>query len=237
MTIVAEILKMVDHSLLSPTLTDEQLSEGCQTALQYHTASVCVKPYHVARAAEVLKSTDVLVGAVIGFPHGNSTIAIKAAETRQVIEDGAVEVDMVVNIGKVLSQDWDYVDREIGTIRTVTKSAGVVLKVIFENDLLPGDDYKIKLCELCNKHRVDFIKTSTGYNYVKGQDGRYSYEGATIHDLMLMRKHSDPEVQVKAAGNSGSLDIVLKLREIGVTRTGTGQTAELYQAAVERFKE
>lgn len=235
MTIVSEILKMVDHSLLSPTLTDEQLREGCQTALKYHTASVCVKPYHTAMAAEYLKATDVLVGAVIGFPHGNSTIAIKAAETRQVIADGAAEVDMVINIGKVLSQDWNYVDREIGTIRNLTKSGGIVLKVIFENDLLPGDLYKIKLCELCSKHRVDFVKTSTGYNYVKGADGKYTYEGATIDDLILMRKYSAPNVQVKAAGHSGSLDIVLKLREIGVTRTGTGQTAELYKAAVERF--
>ena len=235
MNIVQEILKMVDHSLLSPSLTDEQLEGGCAVAAQYHTASVCVKPYHVRQAAEYLKSTDVLVGAVIGFPHGNSSIAIKAAETEQVIADGAVEVDMVVNIGKVLSEDWDYIDKEIGTIRKITKNAGAALKVIFENDLLPDDHYKIKLCELCSKHCVDFVKTSTGYNYIKGPDGKYSYQGATMHDLKLMREHSAPEVQVKAAGNSGSLKIVLKLREIGVTRTGTGKTATLYKNAVEKF--
>jgi deoxyribose-phosphate aldolase len=232
---VQEILKMVDHSLLSPSLTDEQLKEGCAVAAQYHTASVCVKPYHVRQAAEYLKSTDVLVGAVIGFPHGNSSIAIKAAETEQVIADGAVEVDMVINIGKVLSEDWDYVDKEIETIRKITKNAGAALKVIFENDLLPDDQYKIKLCEICSNHSVDFVKTSTGYNYIKGPDGKYSYQGATMHDLKLMREHSAPEVQVKAAGNSGSLEIVLKLREIGVTRTGTGKTAELYKNAVDKF--
>ena len=232
---VQEILKMVDHSLLSPSLTDEQLKEGCAVAAQYHTASVCVKPYHARQAAEYLKNTDVLVGAVIGFPHGNSSIAIKAAETEQVIADGAVEVDMVVNIGKVLSEDWDYIDKEVETIRKITKNAGAALKVIFENDLLPDDHYKIKLCELCSKHSVDFVKTSTGYNYIKGPDGKYSYQGATMHDLKLMREHSAPEVQVKAAGNSGSLEIVLKLREIGVTRTGTGKTAELYKNAVENF--
>ncbi len=232
---VQEILKMVDHSLLSPSLTDEQLKGGCAVAAQYHTASACVKPYHVRQAAEYLKSTDVLVGAVIGFPHGNSSIAIKAAETEQVIADGAVEVDMVINIGKVLSEDWDYVDKEIETIRIITKNAGAALKVIFENDLLPDDHYKIKLCELCSKHGVDFVKTSTGYNYIKGPDGKYSYQGATMHDLKLMREHSAPEVQVKAAGNSGSLEIVLKLREIGVTRTGTGKTAELYKNAVDKF--
>ncbi len=232
---VQEILKMVDHSLLSPSLTDEQLKEGCAVAAQYHTASVCVKPYHVRQATEYLKSTDVLVGAVIGFPHGNSSIAIKAAETEQVIADGAVEVDMVINIGKVLSEDWDYVDKEIETIRIITKKAGAALKVIFENDLLPDDQYKIKLCEICSKHSADFVKTSTGYNYIKGPDGKYSYQGATMHDLKLMREHSAPEVQVKAAGNSGSLEIVLKLREIGVTRTGTGKTVELYKNAVDKF--
>ncbi len=235
MNIVQEILKMVDHSLLSPSLTDEQLKEGCAVAAQYHTASVCVKPYHVRQATEHLISTDVLVGAVIGFPHGNSTIVIKAAETEQVIAEGAVEVDMVVNIGKVLSEDWDYIDKEIEAIRKITKDAGTVLKVIFENDLLPDDHYKIKLCELCSKHSVDFVKTSTGYNYIKGPDGKYSYQGATMHDLKLMREYSAPEVQVKAAGNSGSLEIILKLREIGVTRTGTGTTAELYKNAVDKF--
>ena len=235
MNIVQEILKMVDHSLLSPSLTDEQLEEGCAVAAQYHTVSVCVKPYHVRQAVELLKTTDVLVGAVISFPHGNSSIAIKAAETEQVITDGAVEVDMVVNIGKVLSEDWNYIDEELETIKKITKDAGAVLKVIFENDLLPNDRFKIKLCELCSKHRVDFVKTSTGYNYIKGPDGKYSYQGATMHDLKLMREYSDPEVQVKAAGNSGSLEIVLQLREIGVTRTGTGKTAELFKNAVDKF--
>ena len=235
MNIVHEILKMVDHSLLSPSLTDEQLQEGCAVAAQYHTASVCVKPYHVRQAAELLKNTDVLVGAVISFPHGNSSIEIKAAETEQVITDGAVEVDMVVNIGKVLCEDWDYIDEEIETIRKITIDAGAVLKVIFENDLLPDDKYKIRLCELCSKHSVDFVKTSTGYNYIKGPDGKYSYQGATMHDLKLMREYSAPDVQVKAAGNSGSLEIVLQLRDIGVTRTGTGKTAELYKNAVNKF--
>jgi len=229
------LFRTTDNPLLNPSLTDEQLLEGCAVVAQYHTASVCVNPYHVRQAAEHLKSTDVLVGAVISFPHGNSSIAIKAAETEQVIADGAVEVDMVVNIGKVLSEDWDYIDKEIGTIRKITKNAGAALKVIFENDLLPDDHFKIKLCEICSKHRVDFVKTSTGYNYIKGPDGKYSYQGATMHDLKLMREHSAPEVQVKAAGNSGSLEIVLKLREIGVTRTGTGKTAELYKNAVDKF--
>lgn len=235
MNIIQQIMKMVDHSLLSAGLTDEALKEGCAVAAKYDTASVCVKPYHVKLAAETLAGTDVLVGGVVSFPHGNSTIAIKAEETRQIIADGAVEVDMVVNIGKVLSEDWAYVEKEIGEILAITKENGVVLKVIFENDLLPDDKYKIKLCEICTELGVDFVKTSTGYNYNKGADGKYSYLGATMHDLELMLANTSPEVQVKAAGKSGTLDVVLKLREMGVTRTGTGQTAQLYEDAVVRF--
>jgi len=236
MDIVQEIMKMVDHSLLGPGLTDEQLKEGCAIAAQYHTASVCVKPYHVRQAAEYLKGTDVVVGAVIGFPHGNSTTAIKVAETKQVLADGAVEVDIVVNIGKVLSEDWDYVAQEIKTLADLTHLNGAILKVIFENDLLPEDRFKIKLCEICSEVGADFVKTSTGYNYVKGPDGKYSYQGATLHDLQLMRDHSAPEVQVKAAGKSGDLETVIKIREIGVTRTGTAQTAQLFDDAVAKFR-
>lgn len=206
MDIVQEIMKMVDHSLLGPGLTDAQLKEGCAVAAKYHTASVCVKPYHVRQAAEYLKGTDVAVGAVIGFPHGNSTTAIKVAEAKQVLADGAVEVDMVVNIGKVLSEDWQYVSQEIKTLADLTHLNGAILKVIFENDLLSEDRFKIKLCEICNEAGADFVKTSTGYNYVKGADGKYSYQGATLQDLQLMRDHAAPEVQVKAAGKSGTLD-------------------------------
>jgi len=234
---VQEIMKMVDHSLLSPTLSDEALIEGCSVAAKYHTASVCVKPYHVNLAAKNLRNSDVAVGAVIGFPHGNSSTEIKAAEALQVIEDGAVEVDMVVNIGKVLSEDWDYILEEISSIHAITKEKRALLKVIFENDLLPSERHKIKLCEICTKVGVEFVKTSTGYNYVKGPDGKYSYQGATIEDLKLMLKYTSPEVQVKAAGNSGDLLTVLKLREMGVTRTGTGQTAQLYEDAAQYFNE
>jgi deoxyribose-phosphate aldolase len=236
MDIVHEIMKMVDHSLLGPGLTDEQLVAGCATAAKYHTASVCVKPYHVRLAAEALKGTDVAVGAVIGFPHGNATTGIKVAEAKQVLADGAVEVDMVVNIGKVLSEDWDYVRQEIKTLADLTHLNGAILKVIFENDLLPEDKFKIKLCEICSEVGADFVKTSTGYNYIKGKDGKYSYQGATLHDLKLMREHSASEVQVKAAGKSGTLEAVLKIREIGVTRTGTAQTAKLYEDAVRTFR-
>lgn len=234
--VVQDIMKMVDHSLLGPTLTDQMLIEGCQLAQKYHTASVCVKPYHVKLASACLHKSDVVVGGVIGFPHGNATTRIKAAETAQIIEDGAVEVDMVINVGKVLSKDWDYVGSEISKIRQITKNNYALLKVIFENDLLPEDRDKIRLCQICTEIGVDFVKTSTGYNYVKGSDGKYSYEGATLHDLKLMIEHTSPPVQVKAAGHSGTFSVVLELRKLGVTRTGTAQTVQLYQDAVKYFE-
>ena len=235
MNIVQEIMKMVDHSLLSPSLTDEALEEGCAIAARYHTASVCVKPYHVKGAAQLLLQSDVAVGGVVGFPHGNSVKKVKAAEAEQILTDGAIEVDMVVNIGKVLSEDWAYVSQEIKAITELTHAYNGILKVIFENDFLPEDRLKIKLCEICTEIGVDFVKTSTGYNYLKGQDGKYNYQGATLHDLKLMVDHTSPQVQVKAAGNAGTLEAVLKLRELGVTRTGTGRTISLYEDAVKRF--
>lgn len=233
---VTEIAKMIDHSLLAPALTDEELKQDCELAKKYNVASVCVKPYAVKLAAECVEGSDVLVGTVVGFPHGNSTIAAKVFETEQAIQDRAVEVDVVVNLGKVLGEDWDYVEREIRAIIDVTKKNNVVLKVIFENDLLPDDKYKIKLCEICSELKVDFVKTSTGYNYVKGPDGKYSYKGATDHDLRLMREHSAPGVQVKAAGGVGSLDAILRVKEMGITRVGTRQTESIINAAREKFE-
>jgi len=230
-----DIAKMIDHSLLHPALTDQELKEGCETAAMYHAASACVKPCDVRQAKLYLEGSDVVVCGVVGFPHGNSTIEIKALETEQVIRDGAVEVDMVVNIGKVLSEDWDYIHREIQTIVEIVKEHGAILKVIFENDLLPDDRFKIRLCEICSACQVDYVKTSTGYNYVKGPEGCYSYQGATEHDLLLMRRHSAPEVQIKAAGGVGNLDAILRVRELGVTRVGTKGTRAIVEEARRRF--
>jgi len=230
-----EIAKMIDHSLLHPTLTDQELEEECLFAAKTGVASVCIKPYHTARAFELLAGTDVLICAVIGFPHGNSTIEIKLMETEQVLEDGAQEVDMVVNLGKVLSNDWLYIEQEISQINRLTKQYNAILKVIFENDLLPNDEIKIKLCRICSKYDVAFVKTSTGYNYVKDADEKFSYKGATEHDLILMRKHSKPEVQVKAAGGVRTLDAILRARELGITRIGTKSTKQILEDAKKRF--
>ena len=232
-----ELAKMIDHSLLHPTMTDTDLKEGCELARKYNVASVCIKPYAIKDAVKWLAGSDVMVGTVIGFPQGNSAVNIKVAETEQACLDGAVEIDMVVNIGKVLGEDWDYVKTEIAAVADMTHSHNAVLKVIFENDFLPEDKYKIKLCEICSELKVGFVKTSTGYGMVKGADGKYGYQGATEHDLKLMRKHSAPEVQVKAAGGVRSLDDLLQVREWGVTRIGATATAQILNDAATRFGE
>ncbi len=232
---VKELAKMIDHSILHPTMTDEDLKRECEVAKKYDVASVCVKPYAIKQAVGYLRGTDVLVGCVIGFPHGNSSIEVKAFETEKAIADGAVEIDMVVNIGKVLGEQWDYVEEEIKTMVSITKKHKAVLKVIFENDYLPEDKYKIRLCEICSRAKVDYVKTSTGFGFVKGADGKYSYEGATEHDLILMRKHSAPEVKLKAAGGVRTLDQLLKVKELGCSRSGATATVAMMEEAIRRF--
>ena len=232
---VQELAKMIDHSLLHPTMTDQDLQAGCELARHYKVASVCIKPYAVIQAKNWLAGSSVAVGTVIGFPHGNSTTAIKAAETIQACKDGATEIDMVVNIGRVLGQDWNFVSGEIGVILGICRKYGALLKVIFENDFLPEDHYKIELCKICSNLGVDFVKTSTGYGMVKGSDGRYGYEGATVSDLKLMRSHSVPSVQVKAAGGVRTLDDMLKVRDLGVTRVGASATQKILDEAISRF--
>lgn len=225
-----EIAKMIDHSLLHPTMDDNALREGIELARKYNVASVCIKPYAVKTAAELLQGSEVMVCTVVGFPHGNSRVDVKVYETERAIDDGAVEIDMVVNTGKVLSGDWEYVSNEIKSIVAVTKKHGVALKVIFENDFLPEESHKIRLCEICSELNVEFVKTSTGYGFVKQDDGSYSYKGATPEDLELMRKHSHPSVQVKAAGGVRSLEDTLKVRKLGVTRIGATATEAIILA-------
>jgi len=225
-----EIAKMIDHSLLHPTMDDQALRDGCDLASRYHVASVCIKPYAVKMAAELLKGTDVKVGTVVGFPHGSSRVDVKVYETEKALGDGAEEIDMVVNTGKVLSGDWAYVTDEISSVAEITKKHGAVLKIIFENDFLPEDSHKIRLCEICSEKNVEFVKTSTGYGYTRQPDGSYSYKGATHHDLVLMRKHSAPHVEVKAAGGVRTLDDTLKVKELGVTRIGATATEAILSA-------
>lgn len=229
-----QLAKMLDHSLLHPTLTDAELDEGCRLAARYGVASVCIKPYAVRRAAALLRGTGVLVGCVIGFPHGNSATEVKRYETEVACRDGAVEIDMVINIGKALSGDWDYVERDVRAVCDEAHRHGAKVKVIFENDYLAqggaglsGDDFKRKLCQVCEKAGADWVKTSTGYGFVKQPDGSYNYRGATEHDLALMRAACSPKVQVKAAGGVRDLDALIRVRDLGATRCGASVTAAL----------
>jgi deoxyribose-phosphate aldolase len=234
---VTEVAKMIDHSILHPTLTDDDLRRECEVARKYNVASVCVKPYAVKLAAEFLRGSDVLVGCVIGFPAGNSSINVKAYETETACKDGAVEIDMVINIGKALQEDWQYIEEEIKTVVETSHRYGAITKVIFETDFVTKDEHKIKLCEICSKVGADYVKTSTGFGFVKGQDGKYSYAGATAHNLSLMRKHSAPGVKVKAAGGVRTLTDLLNFKELGITRCGATATVTMLEEAKKLFGE
>lgn len=223
----SELAKMIDHSLLNPTLTDRELEEGCAVAAKYQVASVCIKPYYVRRAAELLKGSGVLVGTVIGFPHGGSVTEVKRYETEIACRDGAVEIDMVINIGKALSGDWNYVETDVRAVCDEAHKHGAIVKVIFENDFISDDQTKIRLCQICEKAGADFVKTSTGYGFVKQPNGGYNYKGATEHDLKLMRANSSPKVQVKAAGGVRDLDGLIKVRDLGVARCGASATVAM----------
>ncbi len=230
-----EISKMIDHSLLHPTMTDKELTDGCNIALDYDVAAVCIKPYFVKECANLLKGSNVKVCSVIGFPHGNGTIAAKVFETKLACKDGATEIDMVVNAGKVLGEDWRYVKKEINAINKECIRNGAILKVIFENDFLPKDKFKIKLCKICSIVGVAFIKTSTGYGYIKQPNGDYNYKGATEHDLILMRKYADPKIQIKAAGGVRTLDGLLRVKELGCSRLGASATVAIMVEAKKKL--
>ncbi len=229
-----EIAKMIDHSLLHPTLTDRELAQGCQLALKWDVASVCIKPYAVGLAKSVLSGSDVMVGTVIGFPHGGSLPAVKRREAELALDEGAVELDMVVNIGKVLSEDWDYISSEIRLLNSLAVSRAALLKVIFENDFLPDAKYKTILCQICSRVAVAYVKTSTGYGFVKQGNGQYAYRGATDDDLRLMRRECLPSIQIKAAGGVRTLDDLLRVRSLGVTRVGATATEEILTEALHR---
>jgi len=219
-----DIAKMIDHSLLNPTLTDRELEQGCQLALEYDVASVCIMPYYLKRCAEILRGSSVNASTTIGFPHGGHTTAIKLAEAKQALLDGGQELDMVVNISKVLSGDWDYVRNDIKAVIDAAHQQGQKVKVIFENCYLT-DEHKIKLCEICGALGADWVKTSTGYGS----------GGATMEDLKLMRQHSPSRVEVKAAGGVRTLDKLLEVRAVGVTRVGASRTKDILDECKRRL--
>jgi len=216
-----DIAKMIDHALLKPTLTDPELEAGCLLALEYDVASVCIVPHALRRCALLLAGSSVQPSTTIGFPHGGHTTRVKVAEAEQALIDGGTELDLVVNIGKVLGGDYAYVKSDIAAVLRVTRGAGQKLKVIFENCYLDRA-HKLALCEICSELEVDWVKTSTGFGPM----------GATREDVELMRSHTPSQIQVKASGGMRTLAQVLEMREHGVSRVGSSST----QAILEDLK-
>lgn len=240
---LSAIAKAIDHSLLHPTLTDSEIARGLQVAATRGVATACVKPYSVAGAAAALAGTGVGVCAVVGFPHGGHTTACKAGEAAELMRAGAGEIDVVVNVGKVLSGEWAYVGDEIAAVQRAMEEAGggqggerPVLKVIFENDFLQ-DEHIVRLCQICTELRVDYVKTSTGFGFVKraeGEGGGYTYRGATPAHLKLMRQSCGPDVKIKAAGGVRTLDQALYVMALGVSRIGATATEAILDEAKAR---
>ena len=211
-----QLAKVIDHSLLRPELTEADVVAGCELADLYHTATVCVKPCHVKLAAEVLKDSDVIVSTVVGFPHGSNLTAVKVAEAEKAMDDGALELDMVLNIGQLRSGKIDYVKADVKAVCAAAHARGVKVKVIFENAYL-NDDEKVDACKLCDAAGADWVKTSTGF----------APGGATHEDLRLMRANVSEKVQVKAAGGVRTLPAILDVIDLGVTRCGATATATI----------
>lgn len=211
-----DIAGMIDHSLLQPTLTADELEVGCRLALDYRVASVCILPYALKGCAELLAGSTVQPTTTVGFPHGGHATRVKVAEADQALSDGGTELDMVVNVSKVRSGDWNYVRDDIRAVLESTHARRMKLKVIFENCYLE-ELQKIRLCEICGELGVDWVKTSTGFGS----------GGATEEDVALMREHSPAYVQVKAAGGIRDLDRLLRMRELGCSRCGASRTRDI----------
>jgi len=221
-----QLAKVIDHSLLRPELTEQEVIDGCKLAAKYNTATVCVKPCHARLAAEELKGSDVKVSTVVGFPHGSNLTAIKVAEAQAAMDNGAVELDMVLNIGQLRSGKADYVQADIKAVCDAAHARGVKVKVIFENAYL-SDEQKILACKLCEAAGADWVKTSTGF----------APSGATLEDLKLMRANVSEKVQVKAAGGVRTLDALLAVIDAGCTRCGATATATILDDFEKRIKE
>ncbi len=218
----SDYAKMIDHSLLMPTMDERQLEEGCQLAVAYDVASVCILPYYLKRCAEILAGSTVQPSTTIGFPHGGHTTDVKRFEAERAVADGCQELDMVVNISRVLSGDWDYVAADIQAVIDVAHAAERKVKVIFENCYLQ-DEHKVRLCQICTDLKADWVKTSTGYGT----------SGATMEDLKLMVDAVGPGIQVKAAGGVRDFATLKQVRELGVTRCGASRTQGMLDAARE----
>ncbi|KAI1197862.1 hypothetical protein F5X97DRAFT_168829 [Nemania serpens] len=227
-----QIAKTIDHSLLHPALTDSQIFSGLEVAKRLKVAAACVKPYSVPVARDVLADSDVLICAVVGFPHGSSTTRTKVHEAEEAVSEGAREIDMVVNVGKVLGGDWEYTANEIRAVNDAVVKHGAALKVIFENHFL-DEQHIVHLCKICSILSVAFVKTSTGYGFVRQPDGLYACRGATVPQIQLMKANVAPNVLVKATGGIRTLGDLLRAMAVGATRIGASATEKILEEAVE----
>jgi deoxyribose-phosphate aldolase len=220
---LAQVAKTIDHALLKPEMTRDEVIAGCDVAKKYHVASVCCKPADISLCAEQLKGSDVLVGTVVGFPHGSSATATKVFETELAVKDGAVEIDVVINIGFMKSGLYDLVQDEIASV--VKAASGHSVKVILENAYLTKEEI-VKACQLVEAAGAHYVKTSTGF----------APTGAILEDVILMRKSVSEKVKVKSAGGVKSLDMLLSFMDAGVSRSGASATAAMLDEFQARFE-
>jgi deoxyribose-phosphate aldolase len=228
---LSRITSLIDHALLHPALSDDEVRRGCSLADEHVVASVCVKPCHVVMASELLADSPVAVGTVVGFPHGSSCIATKVTEAERALDDGAVELDAVVNVGKVLSESWDYVRDEVSGLCAAAHARRALFKLIFETAYL-AHAHKVMLCRVASEQGVDFVKTSTGFDFLPQPDGSSRTRGATDDDVRLMLQEVLPGVRVKASGGVRTLNDILRLRSLGVSRIGTSSTVSIVREAL-----
>lgn len=233
---VHEIAKMIDHTLLHPALTDKEIKAGCDVAKKYNVAAVTVKPYIIREVAECLQGTDIKVASVVGFPHGSSSPEIKMLEAQQCIKDGATEIEIVINIGRVLSENRDYTEAELSILQQIVSDHNAIMKVVIESDFLTSDQHKIYLCEVCNKLNVPYINTSTGFGFAQHNNGFYRCNGATEH-VKLLKMHAAESINIKTTGNISTLDDLLRFKELGVSRIGTTATQTIMDEAHKRYGE
>ena len=219
-----DIAQMIDHALLAPTLTADELQAGCEVALQHQVASVCTMPFHLSQCVQALAGSSVRASTTIGFPHGVQTTSIKRAEAEQALLDGGQELDLVINPSRALSGDWGYIRDEIAAVLEPTRAAGQKLKVIFETCYL-NQQQKLQLCRIANELQIDWTKTSTGF----------ASGGATVEDVQLMVSQATGRVEVKASGGIRDLDTLLAMRTAGATRIGISRTADLLEACHRRL--
>ena len=228
-----EIAQLIDHSLLHPAMTDAEIRQGCALARRYEVKAVCVKPYAVGMAKEVLTGAPVAICSVVGFPHGNSITMVKLREAQEALAAGAHEIDVVINIGKAKSGEFEYVKEELRAINRACNRTAAPLKVIFETDFLTDAEI-IALCKVAADANAAYVKTSTGFGFVPQPGGDYNYKGATEHHVKLMRQHCLAHIRIKASGGIRTLDDVLEFHALGCSRIGTSATEAILEEAKRR---